>query len=341
MRLALCTRYDRLGASSRLRFYAYRDALEQAGFQTEIRPFFTAEYLRKLYRGEGKSRVMGAVSLLRRLAQAFFLPEKLYIEYELFPRLPYGAEEFFLRRRRYVLNFDDNVWEKYRDNPRLADKYDRLCANAAGIITANDFLTEKVSRLNGNVIKIPTAVDLDAFAETVPKREKFTLCWIGTPVTFHEYLAPFAPVLQLMAAELDFRLLVIGGKDLPKFSGVDMECVNWSEAEEAKLISSCHAGIMPLKDDDFARGKSAYKLLQFFAAGLPVIASPVGENVHVVTPECGFLPENAGEWVDALGELQKPDIYNQKSAAAKGQSREFSMQKYRPILAEFIANTLN
>lgn len=59
------------------------------------------------------------------MAASTRLPEKLLIEYELLPELPYGIEARFLRGRRYVLNFDDDVWIKYEGRGRLADKYDR------------------------------------------------------------------------------------------------------------------------------------------------------------------------------------------------------------------------
>ena len=54
-KLGICTRYTELGASSRLRYYLYRTALEQAGFDLEFHPFFDDEYLKRLYSGKGKS----------------------------------------------------------------------------------------------------------------------------------------------------------------------------------------------------------------------------------------------------------------------------------------------
>lgn len=120
------------------------------------------------------------------------LPEKLLIEYELLPELPYGIEARFLRGRRYVLNFDDDVWIKYEGRGRLADKYDRLVAGACGVVCANDLLLEKVLKLNPDAVKIPTAVDLDAFplqAGEVPalhgrldrSARSLTPIWSGMP----------------------------------------------------------------------------------------------------------------------------------------------------------------
>ena len=61
--LGVYTRYDRLGASSRLRYYGYRAAFEAAGFAPEFYPFFSDAYLTRLYAGRGKSRLLAAAAL--------------------------------------------------------------------------------------------------------------------------------------------------------------------------------------------------------------------------------------------------------------------------------------
>ncbi len=340
-KLTLCTRYDELGASSRLRFFAYVEALKSANIEIALDPFFSNNYLKKLYTQGRKSNFSALYSLIKRLVKAPFLPKNLLIEYELLPQLPYCIERVFLKNRQYILNFDDNVWEKYKNNPKMQNKYDQLVANAQGVIVANDFLAQKVAPFCKNIIKIPTVVDLDAYNLSLEKSQKFTLCWIGTPFTYHEYLLPFAPVLQAMAKELEFKLLIIAQDNLPAIQNVDMEFVKWSSENEAELISSAHVGIMPLGQDEFAKGKSGYKIIQYFAAGLPAIASSVGENINIITPECGFLATSQTQWIEALKALQTQDIYDKLSLGAKSRGREFSLQKYGPILADFVKNHLD
>ncbi len=340
-KLALCTRYDRLGASSRLRFYACRQALSEAGYDVNILPFFTGEYLRRLYDTGHKSRFRWAESMLKRLKNAPFLPERLIIEYELLPQIPYCFEKLFLKNRRYILNFDDNVWEKYRNNPILQNKYDRLAESAAGIIAANDFLCEELQKLNKNIIKIPTVPDIAQYRKKTEKRRNFTLCWIGTPVTYYEYFCKFKDIWRETADTLGVHFLIIAGKNITPLPGVPAEYLDWSEKTEAELISSCHAGVMPLTDDAFARGKSGYKLLQYFAAGLPVIASPVGENCRIVTPQCGYLASTAPEWLNAVSGLQNADICRTLSAGALLRSQEFSLQKYATVFTGFVRQTFS
>ncbi len=335
--LAMCTRYGRLGASSRLRFHCYADALREAGYRVAIDSFYPNEYLRKLYAGKGASRRLALNALAGRFFRSFALPERLIVEYELLPFVPYGIEKLFLSRRRYVLNFDDNVWEKYAKSPLMRGKYDRLAAGAAGVIAANAFLREKAAAFNSNVIEIPTAVELADYRVDLPKRPGFALCWIGTPMTYF-YLERIADTLRAMAKKVDFTLVVIARKSLEsrRIAGIKQEFLDWSEESETVEIARCHAGIMPLADDDFSRGKSAYKLIQCLAAGLPVIASPVGENCRVVNDGCGFLAHDTAGWCGALAKLAEPETYRRLAGGAKERARDYSLEVQRPRYVEFV-----
>ena len=224
-------------------------------------------------------------------------------------------------------------------HPLLRGKFDRLCRGAAGIIAANDFLLEKAVALNPRCCKVPTAVDLAAYPPPEEKRRtsdgKMTAVWIGTPVTF-PFLLELAPVLRQAADRI--RLLVVGGGAV--VPGLECTVVPWAEADEAKILASADCGLMPLPDTPFTRGKSSYKLLQYFAAGLPVIASPVGENRSVVTPECGFLADSPEEWLDAFARLAESETRLRLAAGAAIRARDFALSLHGPRAADFIASSL-
>lgn len=345
MQIAFLPRYDRLGASSRLRFFMYFESYIKSGGNAVIKPGLSDEYLQQLYRAGRVGTFRKLREFLRIFCRAFNLPEKLLIEYELVPELAYKYEKCLLGSRQYILNFDDNVWEKYRHKPALADKYDSLCCNAAGVIVANEFLREKVSSLNSNVIEIPTVVDLTCYAAAVEKYPVFTAAWIGTPVTY-KYLESHLAALQLMFGSPERQLLVIADSRLGEsrpLPGVNVRYLDWSQELEAEYLKKCHVGIMPLDDDEFSRGKSAYKLLQYQAAGLPLLASPVGENCRVVANDFnGFLVNSPQEWLDKLDMLcQNRDLYEACSANARSRAYDYSFQKYFPIFKEFVDKTFD
>ena len=346
MQIGFFPRYSKLGASSRYRFYMYYEKLleEYPAASLALKPGLSDNYLKKLYCNGKVSKFCQVKEFLHMYFRALALPENLIIEYELVPQLSYAREQNLIGKRPYILNFDDNVWEKYRHDPALADKYDQLCRHAAGIIAANDFLYEKVRLLNDNVVLIPTVLDLEKYRNNGEEKfADFTLAWIGTPVTY-QYLEQHLAELQLMTADNACTLLIIADKKLEKtrpLANVNAVYADWSEATENDLLKRCHAGIMPLTDDEFSRGKSAFKLLQYQASGLPLLASPVGENKKVVLPgQNGFLCSTPIQWRDAVELLRSDEsLYKQYSKCAQSMAYEYSLQKYFPIFCEFVEKT--
>jgi glycosyltransferase involved in cell wall biosynthesis len=85
---------------------------------------------------------------------------------------------------------------------------------------------------------------------------------------------------------------------------VPLEVHRWSESTEVDELGEFDLGIMPLPDTPWTRGKSGFKLIQYMAAGLPVVASPVGVNSTLVDHGVnGFLATTADEWVAAFTAL--------------------------------------
>ena len=341
-------RYDQLGASSRYRFFTcYNEWLKRdPSADILLKPGLSDTYLKKLYRTGRVPLIRGCWENFRMLMRGFSLPEKLIIEYELVPNLAYKYEKFLIGGRPYILNYDDNVWVKYQNKPALLDKYDQLCRNAAGVITANSFLYEKVSALNKNVIIIPTVVDLEKYQSAqAEKSSVFTAAWIGSPVTYC-YLEKHLDMLQKVFGNDEAQLLVIANENLQytrPLKGVNARYVNWSEESEINYIKECHIGIMPLCDDEFSRGKSAFKLLQYQAAGLPLAASPVGENKNVVIPgENGFLADSPEEWLNSITLLRTDHmLYEKCQRVSLQRAYEYSLQKYFPVFMEFVKRSLN
>ena len=344
MKIDFWTRYSELGASSRLRFFQFVPLLAQYGCEVKCFPFFDDSYLNKLYSGKRRflPEIAGYYRRRRKQLAAAGPDTPAVIEYELLPFMPYFMEAGFLKKRKYVLNFDDAVDLHYEKIPVLKNKYPALIANAAGIITANDMLLEKFSRFNRNTVKLPTIPP----AAIVPGAEdaksgKLTLVWTGTPITYR-FLLEKASVLRQAAEKTPFQLLITGGDPAQKLAGVDCQYIPWSEKAEADALARSHAGIMPLPDTPFTRGKSAYKLLCYLRAGIPGIASPVGENTRVIRHgENGFLANSDQSWIDAISRLADAETRKNLSAAALADGQNYLPGHAAEKMAEFFKHCFN
>jgi glycosyltransferase involved in cell wall biosynthesis len=75
----------------------------------------------------------------------------------------------------------------------------------------------------------------------------------------------------------------------------------WSAAREAAELADADVGISWLPDHPWSQGKCGLKVLQYMAAGLPVVANSVGVHREmVVHRQTGFLVDTPQEWAEAV-----------------------------------------
>jgi len=351
MKLALLPRYGRLGASSRLRMFQYEPALRAAGLQPTCHPMLDDGYLRDLYAGRTDRRAV-AGAYLRRLGQLrrARAAELLWIEKEALPWLPAWAETLFLPRGiPFVLDYDDAVFHRY-DMHRsplirraLGQKLDRLMARSALVTAGNAYLADRAARAGAPRIEVlPTVVDLahyDASPRPAPSGTP-VIGWIGSPSTWQEYMQPLRPLLLDTAAAEGARLLTVGAGQGAGAHPL-LSDHPWTEDTETALIRQMDIGIMPLTDTPWARGKCGYKLIQYMACGLPVIASPVGVNTEIVEDGVnGLLAATPAEWQAALRRLlHDPDLRRRMGAAGRRRiETHYSLQVWGPRLARMLGD---
>jgi glycosyltransferase involved in cell wall biosynthesis len=308
-RVLALPRYTHQGASSRLRTLQYIDELTRRGLEFRIESLLDDVYLHDLYAGRGTQwvRVVRAYAQRASLLRMVDSFDVVWLEKEVFPWLPAAVERMLLGDAPAVVDYDDAIFHRYDQHASrwvrgaLGNKIDAVMRGAAAVIAGNDYLADRAHRAGARRVEvIPTAIDLRRYAVRPPRADRaFTVGWIGTPQTAG-YLREIAPALQRFRESADVRYVFVGcpaGMDL----GVPYESRAWSEATEAADLASLDCGLMPLRDGPFERGKCGYKLIQYMACGVPVIASPVGVNTQIVTPGVnGFLAASPDEWFEAL-----------------------------------------
>ena len=215
---------------------------------------------------------------------------------------------WLLRRaaRRLVFDFDDAVFCNTDGTPsrtRMA-RFAAMARACDHVTAGNAFLAARAAAFNPAVTVVPTSVDAARYRVAANRpADSFDLVWIGSHST-RKYLAEAMPWLQQAAEKVPgLRLKIVADFDLPG-CGVATLPVAWSADSEARELAAAHIGIAPMRDDDWSRGKCALKVLQYMAAGLPVVSSEAGANSEVIVEgETGFLVTAPDEWSDRIARL--------------------------------------
>jgi glycosyltransferase involved in cell wall biosynthesis len=225
---------------------------------------------------------------------------------ELLPFVPHLLESRMLTLP-YVYDLDDAFYLKYKKpgllSHILGNKIDRVIHQASAVTAGSNVLLEYARVFNSEVRLLPTVVDTVRYRTLDSRKDdrQFTVGWIGSPTTA-VYLEIVRVPLEILGKEKSVKLVVVGGK-APRIEGIEIEEHEWREEFEIERINQFDIGIMPLTDDEWARGKCAFKLIQYMACGVPVIGSAVGANLEVVDSNSGFLAATNEEWLVALRRL--------------------------------------
>jgi glycosyltransferase involved in cell wall biosynthesis len=256
-----------------------------------------------------------------------------------------GVEERILRAAHHgVYDFDDALmiaptsaatalWPKTRI-------WRRAVSAADTVIAGNSFLADAAATYSRNVTVIPSCVDPGQYHQKrdyelspVPRA-----LWLGSPST-ERYLDLIADALLQLNDATGLRLTVISA-GAARLGALDpiVDRVNW-DPEFARHLPASDFGIMPLADTDWERGKCAYKLLQYGAAGLPLVGSPVGANGPVLAGADGLAPTTPDEWVDAISALLQESAERRRqrgTAALTHISEQYSFAAWQEAWVESV-----
>lgn len=197
-------------------------------------------------------------------------------------------------------HLDDGIWLAARR--RWSE--DR-CRLAATVVTGNRPIAEFAEEAGASVTCIEYAVDANAYPfKEHTDRDPVVIGYTG--IAPEEHLAPVAEALRAVCERTGARVLIVGGLSRPDLPRLDphIDWRPWNPADEHSWADDFDIGIMPLLDSEIHRTKEPLKVKEYMAAGLPVVLSPVGHNLRVVTDgRQGLFADGAEEWSDRLERL--------------------------------------
>jgi glycosyltransferase involved in cell wall biosynthesis len=290
---------------ARYRLRAFEPILREAGHSLELHTLPR--------RWWGRRRTFSAV----RDADVVVLQRKLL------SRLEVG----FLRRRipRIWFDLDDAVWMrdsfagKGFESGKRFRRFQAICRASELVIAGNEYLAENSRKAGANrAVTIPTCVDIHRYPLAKHERRGADLVWIGSSSTLQGIEAATTLLAEIGRNVPGVRLKLICDRFV-HLPGLEIVDVPWSEATESAELAAADIGISWIPDDPWSRGKCGLKVLQYMAAGLPVITNPVGVHPEMVRHgETGYLVNSASEWVDAVRTLaHDPDLRRRMGAAGR------------------------
>jgi glycosyltransferase involved in cell wall biosynthesis len=309
-------RYD-TAPGQRFRIEQWASALASAGVRFRFVPF-QSERLYRVVHARGRAAEK-AVELLRGVGRRLrFLAgmgrewDVVFLYREMAPFGPPVLERLLAAKGvPIVYDFDDAVYlpdvsEANRAFARWkwVSKVATICRLATHVTVGNPHLTEWARPYARAVTMVPTTIDTDSYKpkEHADITGRAIVGWSGSLSTI-KHLRTIEGALRRLRQSVDFELHVVGDRRYTA-PGLDVQSKDWTAQTEVSDLRSFDVGIMPLPDDEWARGKCGLKALQYMGVGVPTVVSAVGVNADIVDDgQNGFIAKSEDEWVGKLHHL--------------------------------------
>lgn len=303
--------------SQRFRFEQYLEFLKQNGYDYDF-SFLISPEDDKVFYSPGNLLTKGIIFLkcfTKRLGDVMKANsyDIIFIQREAFMTGTTFFEKQFARSKaKVIFDFDDSIWMQNVSDANKkfsflkdASKTSSIIALSDMVFAGNQYLADYAKPFNSNIRIVPTTIDTDEYQRMEqPGNGRVCIGWSGSITTIQHFKFAVPALLKIKKKYGDrIKIKVIGDANY-KNEELDVVSLNWNKQDELRELSSFDIGIMPLPDDEWAKGKCGLKGLQYMALKIPTIMSPVGVNSQIIQSGVnGFLASTDDEYVEAISTL--------------------------------------
>ena len=332
-------RIDR-SPGQRYRFEQFFDYLETNGIQCYLANIINENDEKALYHSTNilKKIKVGVNSFVRRWKHLKNIDnfDLVVIYREVIPTKSTLFENYIAKKNiPMVYDFDDAIWVKdvSEVNKKISflkdeKKIEKIIPICKHITCGNEYLAKYASKFNSNITIIPSTVDTDLYKPIAKKYKEgpVRIGWVGSHTTVKHFEMITDVYLKLKSKyenKIDFVLI---GDENYQHRDLGIMGVRWDNEMEVELFNSFDIGIMPIPNNEWAKGKCGMKGLLYMSVGIPSVMSNVGMNKDIIEDGVnGFLPTDDEQWIEVLSKLiENKELRNK--IGDKG--RETVLEKY-------------
>ncbi len=321
--------------SSRFRVRQFIEPLSHFGIQVSEYPLPLRKYTPNLPQpirflmdaGKSAARVPGLLAARS--------SDLTWLERELVPRRLTHEDR---AGRKRVFDVDDAIW--LTSDSGFSEE---IAVRSHGVIAGNEFIAEHYRSVGARAWVVPTSIDTDRWqTRSKPAVRSWTVGWTGTSSNLSALESLDEPLADFLTQYADTRLLVVCDRKpaFKKISPAQWSFERWSSDREVQLVQRMDVGLMPLPDNEWSRGKCAFKMIAYMAVGIPVVVSPIGVNKDVLQhADVGVAAATTNDWFESLRLL----FNDRERAASLGNAGrrlvedKYSVRKNAAALAKIFA----
>jgi hypothetical protein len=297
-------------ASVRQRVYKPLDILCSEGLVNYSHCSFYSAKTSKLLKNQGSTKyLLFLTDLLLSIPKLIYY--KLRGEYDLiiiknhfFPIFSSRIESlvyYLFRNSNIVFDIDDAI---YLNQKTEFNKIARLLRNPSEkvkfwgnkcdvLMVSNKYILDDLQQLcNLKDKKIYQRISfVDEFSyvsrneslHQLKQLDTVNFIWLGSPHTQQNLNLWFDFICKISKVNNVVVYIIGTSKSFDLFDSFpNVVLLDWSLEVEKEILRKCHFGLNPLENNEFEKRKSAFKVIQYYRAGIYPIVSNVGINKNLV-----------------------------------------------------------